>query len=151
MSTNKPVKKKTGASKKPKQKAANSATVDFPSMQSMEGIFAGVGLGGRQSNAVAEAQQLMYDAWEAPTRQRAVELAQKALSISPDCADAYSFLAEQTAESMEEAIDLYTKGSRKNKFTFLGVVAPVWQGAEAQEYRDISARWQHRQAGCIGV
>ena len=54
---------------------------------------------------VAEAQQLMYDAWEAPTRQRAVALAKKALSISPDCADAYTFLAEQTAKSVEEAID----------------------------------------------
>jgi hypothetical protein len=30
-------------------------------------------------------------------------------------------------------------GSRRNKFTFLGVEAPAWQGAEAQEYRDISA------------
>jgi hypothetical protein len=43
------------------------------------------------------------------------------------------------------------KGSRKNKFAFLGVEAPAWQGAEVQEYRDISALWQHRQAGCIGA
>jgi hypothetical protein len=43
------------------------------------------------------------------------------------------------------------KGSRKNKFTFLGVEVPGWQGAEAQEYRDISGIWQHRQAGCIGA
>jgi hypothetical protein len=38
------------------------------------------------------------------------------------------------------------KGSRKNKFSFLGVEAPAWQGAEAQEYRDISALCQHSQA-----
>jgi hypothetical protein len=43
------------------------------------------------------------------------------------------------------------KGSCKNKFTFLGVEAPAWQGAKAQEYRDISALWQRRQAGCIGA
>jgi hypothetical protein len=43
------------------------------------------------------------------------------------------------------------KGSRKNKFTFLGVEAPAWQGAEALEYRDISALGQRRQAGCIGA
>ena len=110
MGTKKPAKKKTRARKKPKQQAANSAVVEFPSVQSMEGIFAGIGLGGRQSDAVAEAQQLMYDAWEAPTRQRAAVLAKKALSISPDCADAYTFLAEQTAKSVEEAIDLYSKG-----------------------------------------
>jgi hypothetical protein len=36
-------------------------------------------------------------------------------------------------------IDQKTKGSRKNKFTFLGVEAPVWQGAKAQEHRDISS------------
>jgi hypothetical protein len=32
-----------------------------------------------------------------------------------------------------------TKGSRKNKFTFLRVEAPVWQGAKVQGYRDISS------------
>jgi hypothetical protein len=29
---------------------------------------------------------------------------------------------------------------RKNKFTFLAVEAPVWQGAKVQAYRDIFAR-----------
>ena len=29
------------------------------------------------------------------------------------------------------------KGSRINKFTILGVEAPVWQGAKTQEYLDI--------------
>ena len=53
---------------------------------------------------------VLRDALEAPTRQRAVALAKKALSISPDCADAYNLLAEQTAKSVEEAIVLYTKG-----------------------------------------
>jgi hypothetical protein len=32
-----------------------------------------------------------------------------------------------------------SKGSHKNKFTFLGVEAPAWQGAKAQEHRDISS------------
>jgi hypothetical protein len=31
------------------------------------------------------------------------------------------------------------KGSRKNRFAFLSVAAPVWQGAKVQEYRDISS------------
>jgi hypothetical protein len=31
------------------------------------------------------------------------------------------------------------QGSRQNKFAFLGVEAPVWQGAKVQEYRDIHA------------
>ncbi len=29
------------------------------------------------------------------------------------------------------------KGSRKNKFTILGVEAPAWQGVKVLEYRDI--------------
>jgi len=55
------------------------------------------------------AQYLMYDAWEASGRKR-VELARRALEISPDCADAYALLAEETARSPEEARDLYEKG-----------------------------------------
>jgi hypothetical protein len=44
-----------------------------------------------------------------------------------------------------------SKGSRKNKFTFLGVEAPVWQGAKAHEYRDICVLSQRSQAGWIGA
>jgi tetratricopeptide (TPR) repeat protein len=58
---------------------------------------------------VEEAQDVMYDAWEADGPQRA-RLARKALGISPDCADAYVLLAEETARSLEEARDLYTQG-----------------------------------------
>jgi tetratricopeptide (TPR) repeat protein len=139
MSKKKPKKRKTTAQKNPKQKAANSATFEFPFLQSMEGIFADIGLGGGQSDAVAEAQQLMYNAWEAPTRQRAVALAKKALSISPDCADAYSFLAEQTAKSMEEAIDLYTKGVEAGeraigKQAFVEDVGHFWGLLETRPY-----------------
>ena len=56
-----------------------------------------------------EAQDLMYQAWGATGRQR-VRLARQALEFSPDCADAYVLLAEETARSLEEARDLYQKG-----------------------------------------
>jgi hypothetical protein len=46
LSTKKPEKRKTTAKKKPWQKADNSATFEFFSLQSMVGIFAGIGLGG---------------------------------------------------------------------------------------------------------
>ncbi len=58
---------------------------------------------------VEQAQDLMYDAWEA-TGWRRVELARRALEISPDCADAYVLLAEEAARSLEEARDLYEQG-----------------------------------------
>jgi tetratricopeptide (TPR) repeat protein len=59
---------------------------------------------------VEQAQELMYDAWEAQGAQR-VSLARKALEISPDCADAYVLLAEETARSVKEALELYAQGA----------------------------------------
>lgn len=52
----------------------------------------------------------MYDAWEATSHKRAVELAKKALMVSADCADAYVFLAEVTAKTPQEALGLYRQG-----------------------------------------
>ena len=49
------------------------------------------------------AQDLMYDAWDTEKRKTRIELAQKALSIFPDCADAYNLLAEDEAKTLEEA------------------------------------------------
>ena len=57
-----------------------------------------------------QAQDLMYDAWEAPSAKRGVALARKALSICPDCADAYVLLAQESADSLEEARDLFAQG-----------------------------------------
>ncbi len=61
------------------------------------------------TSPVEQAQDLMYSAWEAQGAQR-VSLARKALKISPDCADAYVLLAEDTARSVEEAMGLYAEG-----------------------------------------
>jgi tetratricopeptide (TPR) repeat protein len=49
------------------------------------------------------AQELIYDAFDTDDSQRRVELAEKALQISEDCADAYVLLAEESAEDAEEA------------------------------------------------
>ena len=62
-----------------------------------------------QSPAV-QAQELAYQAWEAPTAAGAAALARQALAISPDCVDAYSILAETDAKSAEEACDYYRQG-----------------------------------------
>ena len=57
----------------------------------------------------------MYDAWE-DSGPRRVNLARKALRISPDCADAYVLLAEETTRSADDALRLglipYLPGSR---------------------------------------
>ena len=57
-----------------------------------------------------KAQDLMYDAWETANPRQRVKLARQALRISPDCADAYVLLAEETARSADEAADLCSKG-----------------------------------------
>jgi tetratricopeptide (TPR) repeat protein len=56
-----------------------------------------------------EAQNIMYEAWEARGGKR-VKLARQALKISPDCADAYVLLAEEAARNIEEARDFYKLG-----------------------------------------
>ncbi|MDO8670355.1 MAG: hypothetical protein Q7O66_02860 [Dehalococcoidia bacterium] len=52
----------------------------------------------------------MYEAWEVSNIREQVLLANKALEISPDCADAYVLLAEETARSAGEAAELFAKG-----------------------------------------
>lgn len=63
----------------------------------------------RHSDAVDEAQEIMFDAWECDDPKRRLAMARKALKVSPLCADAYLLLAEETARTEEEALDLYAK------------------------------------------
>jgi tetratricopeptide (TPR) repeat protein len=60
-------------------------------------------------NALGEVQDVMYRAWEEPSRARRMTLARRALEISPDCADAYVLLAED-APSTAESEALYSAG-----------------------------------------
>lgn len=60
-------------------------------------------------NLLSQAQELIYNAWETADRKRRVALARKAVSISPDCADAYVLLAEE-APPLDQALELYRKG-----------------------------------------
>ena len=112
MSKKKQARKKATRKKKTKQGRSSSAAVQpLPSLQSMESLLAGLGgMGRSKRSAVDEAQEIMYAAWKASTREPAVALAERALTISADCADAYNLLAEEKAESIEESIDLYRKG-----------------------------------------
>jgi len=57
-----------------------------------------------------KAQALMYRAWETDNPAKRISLAHKALSISPDCADAYVLLAEEEADTVARALALYEQG-----------------------------------------
>jgi tetratricopeptide (TPR) repeat protein len=61
------------------------------------------------------AQDLVYNAWEAPSRKEAIALAIKATIVSKDCADAYNLLAEETSQSDEDVIELYQLGVEAGK------------------------------------
>lgn len=56
-----------------------------------------------------EAQEVMYEAFQAGSKRQRVKLARKALKISPDCADAYVLLADETARTPQVARELYEK------------------------------------------
>ncbi|MDR7521220.1 MAG: tetratricopeptide repeat protein [Armatimonadota bacterium] len=55
-----------------------------------------------------KAQEIAFRAFEARGRRR-IQLARRALELSPDCADAYVILAEQTGD-LARARDLYAQG-----------------------------------------
>jgi len=80
--------------------------------RSMESVLASIGRGATHDaadEALFEAQDLIYEAFDARGARRAA-LARQALAISPDCADAYVLLAEETASSPEEARALVEQG-----------------------------------------
>lgn len=63
---------------------------------------------GRPLTAVEQAQELAYDAMEATGRLK-IKLARRALTVSPDCADACVVLGEASA-TPQEARDWYQRG-----------------------------------------
>ena len=59
-----------------------------------------------------EAQELIYQAWEEPTKRERKKLARQALELSADCADAYVILARDNTETLVEALIYYEAGVR---------------------------------------
>lgn len=102
-------------SKKPRRKYTAKAppkpraTPALPDRRAMESFLAAIS-GKRDDDATAKAQEVMYDAWDAPNQRQRITLARKALDISPLCADAYVLLAQEAAGSLEEAREYYAKG-----------------------------------------
>lgn len=101
-------------------------------------------------NAAEKAQELIYEAWDADTYAKRVTLAEKALEIYPDCADAYVMLAEETADHLFEAIELYKKGVDAGMRTigkrhFDDIRGHFWSYIETRPYMRAKAGL----AGCL--
>jgi tetratricopeptide (TPR) repeat protein len=77
--------------------------------RAMEGSMASFGTGFEDED-LNEAQELMYQAWDERNPAKRIILAHEALSISPDCADAYVLLAEEEADTVGRALEYYQKG-----------------------------------------
>jgi tetratricopeptide (TPR) repeat protein len=85
-----------------------------------------------------QAQDLIYKAWETSSRKRRIALAEKALTISSDCADAYVLLAED-ADASDTALELYQKaveaGERAlGKKVFVEEAGYFWGLLETRPY-----------------
>jgi tetratricopeptide (TPR) repeat protein len=63
-----------------------------------------------QDTALARAQQVMYRAWEETNPAKRIALAHEALSLSAQCADAYVLLAQEEADTLKRALELYKQG-----------------------------------------
>ena len=77
----------------------------FPNKQAIDPL--GGDIAPQPLDDLGQAQELMYDAWDAPTRDEAVALAHEALGISNNCADAYNLLATEEAGTVEERLAFY--------------------------------------------
>ena len=101
-------------------------------------------------NAAEKAQELIYEAWDADTHSKRVSLVEKALEIYPDCADAYVMLAEETADHLFEAIELYRKGTQAGessigKDNFDSLKGNFWMAIETRPFMRAKAGL----AGCL--
>lgn len=92
--------------------------------------------GGR--DLLAKAQGVVYQAWETSNLKQRIALAQRALTISPDCADAYVILAK-AAGPLDKAPELYRKGVEAGeralgKETFKSDAGHFWGILETRPY-----------------
>jgi len=83
--------------------------VKLPDRRTMEKLMSGLA-GPRDDTSLDQAQQMIYDAWEAEDPAERIELAEQALRISPDCADAWVLLAQESAVNLEQVMEYYQKG-----------------------------------------
>ena len=107
-----PVSKHRGKRGEKKRKPASATPSTAPDRRMMEktmGKLSEAGSPERAKNALRRAQELIYDAWETPRAVQRIRLAKRALKISELCADAYSVLAEDEANTLLERREYYER------------------------------------------
>lgn len=114
------------------------------SVDEMNKAFAEFNARGKSPEWVPEtpldrAQELVYQALETNDRKERIRLAKRALQVSQDCADAYVILAEEAAESLEQARDWYQRGVEVGERAlgenvFNNDVGHFWGAVETRPY-----------------
>ncbi len=107
MPVSKPRKKKPSEGS---QGARKPSIPSLPDPRVIEGVMASLVGSPSADEALSRAQDVIYDAWDAATPKRRVELAMRALEISPLCADAYVLLAEHAEPGSPEQLECYRRG-----------------------------------------
>lgn len=93
------------------------------------------------------AQDLIYRAMDCHNTHVREQLARQALEVSPDCADAYNLLAEETSESAGQELELYTKAAEAGARALGGELkewsGELWPHLEARPYMRAKAGIAH--------
>ena len=134
MPTSKKSRKKT-----PSKKKSPDNVVDYvPNPREMEATIASSS-GSHNTDSLDQAQELIYDASRCADKKQRIAIAKKALKISPLCADAYNLLADESAESVDEALALYRRAVDAGKEAlgpgeFVGLAGEFWRFLETRPY-----------------
>lgn len=68
-----------------------------------------------KSSSKEKAMDLIYKAWESDNIEEIITLAEKAIKLDENCADAYNLLAEVKAKTPLESLELFAKGIEAGK------------------------------------
>ncbi|MBX6314644.1 MAG: hypothetical protein IRY99_17275 [Isosphaeraceae bacterium] len=133
------------------RKAPKASGMKLPDRRAMEAIMRAF-LDELEGEPIPEtpldqAQEVAYQAFEEPNPKKRVELARKALEISPDCADAYVLLGEQ-AQGRKEALEYFEKAVAAGERAlgpeyFREAVGDFWLLLETRPYMRARERLAH--------
>ncbi len=95
--------------KKKKEPASNVVPLELPDRRLTERHLAAFGDPSDPSDPQTQAQELIWQALESRNPRDQINAAREALSVYPDCVDAYNILAEN-APSVRQTMEFYKKG-----------------------------------------
>lgn len=92
----------------------------------------------KDQEALDRAQDIAFDAWDAATPARRRALAEKALAVSPLCADASSILASLSEPGSDEELEHWRRATEAGKLalgaSFDEIVGEFWGWMETRPY-----------------